>query len=83
MEHYFFAMSLIPLTRFFNPLSALAQSLLAGVFVEGVARWGFNWIYKDNNYHTWLLLYMQWLKRGRESPEEEELIGAQVLGRLF
>ena len=84
LQHYFVALSLIPLTRFFNPISAVTQALLAGVFVEGVGRWGFTWIYHNESYQAWLHLYMLWLKKGRDAQEEEErMVGAQVLGRLF
>lgn len=85
-HHYFIALALIPLTRFLNPISATTQALLAGIFVEGVARWNFQWMYHNTAYHTWFLLYMQWLRRGREPSlynEEDEQVGAQVLGRVF
>lgn len=82
-HHYFVALFLIPITRFLNPVSAFIQALLVGVFVEGVARWNFTWIFHWNNHQRWLLLYMQWLKRGGENEDEDEMVGAQVLGRFF
>jgi hypothetical protein len=35
MHHYFMAAFLIPWTGFFNPISAVLQALLAGIFTEG------------------------------------------------
>jgi hypothetical protein len=35
MHHYFVAAFLIPWTCFFNPISAVLQALLAGIFTEG------------------------------------------------
>lgn len=42
LHHYVFAMLLIPGTGFPSKLSALMQAFLLGMFLNGVARWGFD-----------------------------------------
>jgi len=45
-HHYFIAFSLLPITRFFNPLTTILQGLTVGIFVEGVGRWGLEWLWE-------------------------------------
>lgn len=40
LHHFFTCCVTIPFTSFNNPLSAVCQSLLAGVYIEGAARFG-------------------------------------------
>ena len=40
VHHFFLCSMLLPYTGFCNPISAVCQGLLAGVYVEGVARFG-------------------------------------------
>jgi hypothetical protein len=84
--YYLIALILLPWTRFFNPISAAIQGLLSGVFVEGVARWGFEWPFRNTRRERWRQMYMQWLKHGRDASMydmEDDVLGAEVLGRVF
>ncbi|KAL6050858.1 hypothetical protein QOT17_019567 [Balamuthia mandrillaris] len=87
-HHWFVALMLIPLTRFVNPLSAMTQGLLAGIFVEGIARWNFASTWKSAQRIHYRLLYLQWLK-GRSTtyyPDHEDSFDKQealVLSRIF
>ncbi len=36
VHHYLIGMLLLPLPRFFNPMSSTTQAIAAGVFVEGL-----------------------------------------------
>lgn len=49
LHHYVFAMLLIPGTAFPTRLSALMQALLLGMFLNGVARWGFDSILQTSS----------------------------------
>merc|ERR1711871_880062 len=40
VHHFFLCSMLLPYTGFRNPVSAVCQGLLAGIYVEGVARFG-------------------------------------------
>jgi hypothetical protein len=46
IHHYFLALCLLPFVRFRHPVCVVTQGLLAGVFVEGAARYGLSpiWI---------------------------------------
>jgi hypothetical protein len=40
IHHYFFSLALLPFVRFRQPACFITQAILAGVYVEGAARWG-------------------------------------------
>jgi len=46
MHHYFIFGTLIPLAAFSHPVSVVALGLVAGIYTEGAARWGYDplWI---------------------------------------
>jgi len=70
-SHYLIAIILIPLTRFLNPLSAISQAFLFGIFVAGVARLGFSWLFEETEYAEWKELYGNWLNRGETEASFE------------
>jgi len=57
LHHFFSTCVMIPFTSFNNPISAVCQSLLAGVYIEGAARFGMGyfidqWSDKELGYRT-------------------------------
>eukprot|EP00658_Telonema_sp_P-2_P044364 TRINITY_DN3222_c0_g1_i5.p1 TRINITY_DN3222_c0_g1~~TRINITY_DN3222_c0_g1_i5.p1 ORF type:complete len:298 (+),score=67.12 TRINITY_DN3222_c0_g1_i5:81-974(+) len=57
LHHFFTTCVLIPLTSFHTPVSAVCQSLLAGIYIEGSARFGMGyfvdqWSQRDLGYRT-------------------------------
>jgi len=49
VHHYLFGLFLLPLPRTFNPISSCTMAVSAGVFVEGVARWGMACLWDARN----------------------------------
>lgn len=86
MHHYFVAAFLIPWTCFFNPISAVLQALLAGIFTEGVSRWSFARLFRSIPHERRIMLYLDWVKHEHSdflSDYSEELTRYEVLGRAF
>lgn len=57
LHHFFTTCVLIPLTSFDSPISAICQSLLAGIYIEGSARFGMGyfidqWSRSELGYRT-------------------------------
>jgi hypothetical protein len=47
IHHYFWALCLLPFVRFGHPACAVTQGMLAGIYVEGAARYGLSpvWVF--------------------------------------
>jgi len=68
LKYFIVCLLLIPMSRFYNPISAVCQGYMLGMMIEGIARWNWNSVLVNVEHSSSREKYLAWLS----SPDWED-----------